>query len=191
MGNSDHMVSWFLWWGSRDCFSKGEEKRISRSIVSDSLYPPGSLVHGILQARILGGLPCPSPEALPDPGVESGSPAFQADSLPLIHLGSPQKEGRCKRSHGSIPKPWSPRAESPVGTCWRLCTALFTDHFSSTESARSWAQVADQSWIFHKNHTAQKDPRQWSFPPEWTATLWSQFNSIQCNYIVFFYFIIS
>ena len=148
MGNSDRMVSWFPWWGSRDCFSKGEErkkKRISRSIVPDSLYPPGSLVNGILQARILGGLPCPSPEDLPDPGMESGSPALQADSLPLIHLGSPQKESRCKRSHGSIPKPWSLHGESPVGTCWRLYMALFTDHFSSTASAQSWAQVAGQS----------------------------------------------
>ena len=27
MGNSDHMVSWFPWWGSRDCFSKGEERK--------------------------------------------------------------------------------------------------------------------------------------------------------------------
>ena len=114
-----------------------KKKRISRSVVPDSLYPPGSLVSGILQARILGGLPCPSPEDLPDPGMESGSPALQADSLPLIHLGSPQKESRCKRSHGSIPKPWSLHGESPVGTCWRLYMALFTDHFSSTESAQS------------------------------------------------------
>ena len=27
------------------------------------------------------GLPCPSPEALPDPGTEPRSPALQADSL--------------------------------------------------------------------------------------------------------------
>ena len=29
--------------------------------------PPGSSVHGILQARIRGGLPCPPPGDLPDP----------------------------------------------------------------------------------------------------------------------------
>ena len=29
-----------------------------------------------------GGLPFPSPEDLPDPGIELGSPALQADSLP-------------------------------------------------------------------------------------------------------------
>ena len=31
---------------------------------------PGSSVHGILQARILKGLPCPSPEAFLDPGIK-------------------------------------------------------------------------------------------------------------------------
>ena len=44
--------------------------------------PPGSSVHGILQARILGGLPFPSPGDLPDPEIKPGSPALHADSLP-------------------------------------------------------------------------------------------------------------
>ena len=30
---------------------------------------PGASFHGILQARILNGLPCPSPVDLPDPGL--------------------------------------------------------------------------------------------------------------------------
>ena len=42
----------------------------------------GSSVHGILQARTLGGLSFPSPGDLPDPGIEPGSPAWQAVSLP-------------------------------------------------------------------------------------------------------------
>ena len=41
--------------------------------------PPGSSVHGILQARTLE--PFPSPGDLPDPGTEPGSPALQADAL--------------------------------------------------------------------------------------------------------------
>jgi len=45
---------------------------------------------GILQARILE-LPLPSPGDLPDPGFEAGSPALQADSLPLSHQRSPSK----------------------------------------------------------------------------------------------------
>ena len=32
--------------------------------------PPGSSVHGILQARILEWLPFPPPGDLPDPGIE-------------------------------------------------------------------------------------------------------------------------
>ena len=35
------------------------------------------------------GLPFPSPGALPDPGIEPVSSAWQVDSLPLCHLGSP------------------------------------------------------------------------------------------------------
>ena len=34
------------------------------------------------------GLPFPSPGDLPDPGIEAGSPALQADSLHLSHWGS-------------------------------------------------------------------------------------------------------
>ena len=34
------------------------------------------------------GLPFPSPGDLPDPGIELESPHWQADSLPLSHLGS-------------------------------------------------------------------------------------------------------
>ena len=32
--------------------------------------PPGSSVHGILQATIQSELPCPPPGDLPDPGIE-------------------------------------------------------------------------------------------------------------------------
>ena len=44
---------------------------------------PGSSVHAVLQTRKLGGLPYPSPEDLPEPGIEPRSPALQADSLPF------------------------------------------------------------------------------------------------------------
>ena len=33
----------------------------------------------------------PSPEDLPDPGIELGSPAWQADSLPAELLGKPKQ----------------------------------------------------------------------------------------------------
>ena len=44
---------------------------------------PGFSVHGIFQAKSTGvGLPFPSPGGLPDPGIEPGSPASQADASP-------------------------------------------------------------------------------------------------------------
>ena len=36
-----------------------------------------------------GGLPCPPPGDLPDPGIKPGSPALQADSLPAEPPGNP------------------------------------------------------------------------------------------------------
>ena len=50
--------------------------------------PPGSSIHGILQARILAWLTFPSPGDLPNSGLELTS-ALQVDSLLLSHLGSP------------------------------------------------------------------------------------------------------
>ena len=50
--------------------------------------PPGSSVHGILQARILEWVVTSSPGDLPEPGIKPGSPALQADTLatePLSH----------------------------------------------------------------------------------------------------------
>ena len=44
---------------------------------------PGSSVHGILQARILEWVAMLSSRGSPKPGTEPGSPALQADSLPL------------------------------------------------------------------------------------------------------------
>ena len=41
--------------------------------------PPGSSVHRILQARILGGLPLSTPGDLPDPRIKPMSPALQAN----------------------------------------------------------------------------------------------------------------
>ena len=49
---------------------------------------PGSSVHGILRQEYWRGLPFPSPVDLPIPGIDPGSPALQADALPLSHWGS-------------------------------------------------------------------------------------------------------
>ena len=62
--------------------------------------PSGSSALRILRQKYWSGLPCPPPENLPNLGIEAvscTSPAFQADSLPLSHWGSPncpQKLGK-------------------------------------------------------------------------------------------------
>ena len=43
--------------------------------------PMDYTIHGILQARILEWVAFPSPEDLPNPGVEPRSPTLQVDSL--------------------------------------------------------------------------------------------------------------
>ena len=44
--------------------------------------------------RILEWVAIPSPADLPDPGIEPGSPALQADSLPTELSGEPETQGR-------------------------------------------------------------------------------------------------
>ena len=42
---------------------------------------PGSSLHGILQARVLEWVAISFSRDLPNPGIEPGSPAFQAETL--------------------------------------------------------------------------------------------------------------
>ena len=48
-----------------------------------------SLSMGFSRHEYWSELPFPSPGYLPDPGIEPMSLSWQADSLPLSHLGSP------------------------------------------------------------------------------------------------------
>ena len=49
----------------------------------------GSSVHGFSRQEYWSGLPFPPPGDLPNPGIEPGSPALQADSLPSDLPGKP------------------------------------------------------------------------------------------------------
>ena len=60
------------------------------SVVSDSLRPhtvgcghTAPLAMGFSRQAYWSGLPFPSPEDLPDPGIEPRSPALQADSFTI------------------------------------------------------------------------------------------------------------
>ena len=48
-----------------------------------------------------GGLPCPPPEDLPNPGVKPRSPTLQADSLPVEPPGKPQKKPMLTPKYGT------------------------------------------------------------------------------------------
>ena len=64
--------------------------------------PPGSSVHGILQARILEWLPFPFLGDLPDPGIKYGSPTLQADYLPSEPPEKPMKITVCAHNWSKL-----------------------------------------------------------------------------------------
>jgi len=63
--------------------------------MSDSFETPWSVARqaprtmGFSSQEYWSGLPCPSPGDLPDPWIEPGSPALQADTLPSEPPGKP------------------------------------------------------------------------------------------------------
>ena len=65
----------------------GKLLAVSRSVLPDSLWPHGLYPHqvplsmGFSRQEYWNGLSFPSPGDFPDPGVEPGSPAFQANSI--------------------------------------------------------------------------------------------------------------
>ena len=68
--------------------------------------PPGSSVHGILQARTLAWAAMPFSRRSPDPGIESTSHkplALQADSSQLSHWGSPALGLGCPKPQAVLP----------------------------------------------------------------------------------------
>ena len=77
------------------CITVGEsESEVAQSCrtLSDPMdYSlPGSSVHGIFQVRVLEWVAISSSSwDLPNPGVEPGCPAFQADALPFEPPGKP------------------------------------------------------------------------------------------------------
>ena len=52
-------------------------------------YPPDSSVQGFFRQEYWRRLPLPSPGDLPDPGIQSMSPALQVILYQLSHQGSP------------------------------------------------------------------------------------------------------
>ena len=70
------------------------------------------------------GLPLPSPEDLPHPGIKPTSPALQADSLPLSHQGTYSHHEMKELSHKRTVKANSTELEknSDAGNLFLLCS---------------------------------------------------------------------
>ena len=72
---------------------------------------------GFYRQEYRSGLPCPPPGELPNPGIESTTPALQADSLPLSHWESPSNEcAAAAKSLQSCPTLCNPIDGSPPGS---------------------------------------------------------------------------
>ena len=93
-----------LWLNSKSCRVRpGFKSRLpqpcccvvlSHLVVSDSCDPwtvahQAPLFMGVSRQEYWSGLPFPSPGDLHDPGIKSGSPALQVDSLPSEPLRKP------------------------------------------------------------------------------------------------------
>ena len=82
------------------------------------------------------GLPFPSPGHLPDPGIEPGSPALQADSLPSEPPRKPKQWVRVKISTGSYQ-----RISHFSSQIWNACHELIISFEVFQVSA--WAPDTD------------------------------------------------
>ena len=70
---------------------------MSRSVVSNSYVTPWTVARqaplsmGFSRQEYWSGLPFPSPGDLPNPGIEPGSPALQAEALSSEPPGKPRE----------------------------------------------------------------------------------------------------
>ena len=101
-----------------------------------TLQAPQSM--GFSRQEYQNGLPFPSPGDLPNPGVEPGSPALQADSLPTELQGKPldenlnlhkklriQEMNVCMLSHVQLfAIPWTIACQAPLSMEFILARIL-------------------------------------------------------------------
>ena len=114
--------------------------------------PPGSSVHGILQARILGwGLPWPPPVDLPNPGIKPRSSAWQADSLPSESPGRP-------RILDGVASPFS-RGTSLPGVKWGSL-ALQVDSLPAKPPGKPILYILVCIQYMHRSKEKQEDVKQ-------------------------------
>ena len=86
---------------------------------------------GFSMQEYWSGLPFPSPGDLPDPGIEPGSPALEADTLTSERPGKPPEQDiLCKFSSNTGTHPWASiyRQLKLFQNHWHLITHYWTLH---------------------------------------------------------------
>ena len=94
--------------------------------------PPASSVHGILQAGILEWVAIPFSWDLPNPGVEPGSPALQADALSSQPPGKPKRDLWHNIKHTNIRIIGVPEEEKKKG-CEKIFEEIIVGNFPYIE----------------------------------------------------------
>ena len=131
--------------------------------------PPGSSVHGILQARMLEWVAISFSGDLPDPGIKPRSPALQADALTSEPPGNPPPELPCySRTFlalhtqccwlAALPldlvagqRPW-PSCSTPrlpltkLQTCWPSITGAWRRREEAGECAEQAPNLINLNW---------------------------------------------
>ena len=107
-----------------------------------TLATPWTIAHqaplcvGFSRQEYWSGLPCPSPGDLPDPGIEPGSPALQADSL----LSEPPGKPMCRNILKSLKD-------------------AFREYFMTKENVHHFGK----SLIFHPGAVLHMLPHTWRY----------------------------
>ena len=105
--------------------------------------PPGTHIHGILQAGILGRVDVSLSRDLPNPGIEPGSPALQVDSLP----SEPPGKHICQLCmHAKL-----------LNLCLTLCNTM--DCSPPGSSAHGFLQARILKWVTLPSSRGSSQPR--------------------------------
>ena len=140
--------------------------QLCQTICNTNCSPPSSSILGILQARILSGLPCLLPGDLLNPGIQptsSESPVLQANSLPWAteeaHSFISVQFSQFNRSVVSDPlRPHESQHSRPP--CPSQTPGVYSDSCPSSQ----WCHPAISSSVVPFSSCPQSLPASGSFP---------------------------
>ena len=130
----------------------------SRSVMSHWLFAtPWTVAYqapqsmGFSRQKCWNGLPFPSPGDLPDPGIEPGSPALQADALPSEPPGKPMWDGWLQFRKGV--QFWKAHQVAPcLEVSWCSCICVY--------SVTQWCPILWPWTTVHQTPLSVEFPRQ-------------------------------